>query len=184
MNMKKLLLLSFVIFGLMTTQNLFAQVGLRTGINVANLNGYSFDSRVAFRAGAYYGFELMDKIKVEPGLYFSQKGIKSDVEAVNDRLSYIDVPVVVRYGVTEKLNVFAGPQASVLAARRFEGPDGVSRATSTIRGYDLAAVLGVAYEIYNGVGIQVGYDFGLIDLNYFDTNVKSRVFHFSVNRNF
>lgn len=180
--MKKLLLLSFAIFGMMTFQDLHAQGGLRTGINVSNFNGYSFDSRVAFRAGAFYGVEVMENIKIEPGIYFSQKGIKSDVEAVNDRLSYIDVPIVVRYSVTEKFNVFAGPQASVLAARRFEGPDGVSRATSTIRGYDLAAVLGVAYEIYNGVGVQVGYDLGLIDLNYFDTNVKSRVFHFTVSK--
>ncbi|EOZ96893.1 hypothetical protein A33Q_2203 [Indibacter alkaliphilus LW1] len=182
--MKKLFLVSFMFLSMIAAQQANAQVGLRTGLNVSNFNGYSFDSRVAFRAGVFYGLDLMENIKIEPGLYFSQKGIQESSDGISDRLSYIDIPVVVRYGLSEKLNVFAGPQASVLAARRYENPDGVSRATSTIRGYDLGAVLGVFYELYDGLGAQLGYDMGLISLNYFDTNVKSRVFHFTLSKTF
>ncbi|TVP44760.1 MAG: porin family protein [Mongoliibacter sp.] len=182
--MKKLLLVSLVFLSMMAFQESQAQFGLRSGINVSNFNGFSFDSRVAFRAGLFYGIEVMENVKVEPGLYFSQKGVQKNTDAISDRLSYFDIPVVVRYGITDKFNVFAGPQASVLAARRYENPDGVSRNRSTIKGYDLAAVLGAFYELYDGLGVQVGYDLGLTSLNYFDTNVKSRVFHFTVSKVF
>ncbi|MGY6546668.1 porin family protein [Arthrospiribacter ruber] len=182
--MKKLLLLCFVLFGFSALQNVQAQLGLKSGMNLSNFNGYSFQNRLAFRVGAFYGLEAFDNVTIEPGIYFSQKGIKSDAEGISDRLSYIDVPVLFRYGFTERFDVFAGPQASVLATRRYENPDGVSRNTSTIRGYDLAAVLGFGYELLEGVGIEFGYDFGLISLNYFDTNVKSRVFHFALTKTF
>ncbi|MBN3585899.1 PorT family protein, partial [Algoriphagus aestuarii] len=87
-----------------------------------------------------------DFLSVEPGIQYSQKGYTSEEAgsglAVKEQLGYIDVPVLVRLKLLPALNVFAGPQASVLASSKYQKGDQTSDSSEATKGYDIGGVFG------------------------------------------
>lgn len=183
--MKKLLIFVFAL-GLISSAQ--AQFGVRAGFSSANFTDFNSDAVSGFHAGAYFRKEL-GFIAVEPGLQYAQKGYKSVLTASagerNETLSYIDIPVLVRVNFLPFLNVFAGPQGSVLVSRKLELADGSTETnTEPIRGYDIAGVVGVGAKLPLGLNAQLSYDFGLQSVNYYDQNVKNNVFKVSLGYDF
>jgi hypothetical protein len=178
--MKKFL---FLILSIGLISSAQAQFGARAGLNSSNLSDTNFSYRQGFHLGAYYRIP-MGIIDIEPGLQYSKKGYEGteDVSGddVKEGLNYIDIPVIFRFNLLETVNIFAGPQASVLASRKYELGNTTSSSTDVIRGYDFAGVIGVGIKLPLGFNVQASYDIGLTNLNYFDTDVKNRVFKVSV----
>ncbi|MEP0710611.1 porin family protein [Algoriphagus sp.] len=184
--MKKLLILLFA-FGLFGTAN--AQFGIRAGYSSSNFTDFGTDPLAGFHAGAYYNFG-MGFLSVEPGIQYSQKGhvriADTGTPAVkNDRLNYVDVPVLLRVNFLPFLNVFAGPQASVLVSRTLEFEDGnTDTSTEPIRGWDLGGVVGVGAKLPLGINAQVSYDVGFQSVNYYNQDVKNNVLKISLGYDF
>lgn len=184
--MKKLLVLVFVL-GLFGTAH--AQFGVRAGFSSANFTDFDSDPMAGFHVGAYYkigsGF-----LTVEPGLQYSQKGHErvgdtGTPPVKNDRLNYIDVPVLFRVNFLPFLNVFAGPQGSLLVSRKLEFMDGgTDTNTEPIRGYDLAGVVGLGANLPLGLNAQVSYDIGFQSANYYNQDVKNNAFKISLGYDF
>jgi hypothetical protein len=178
-------LIAFFLLGLAATAQ--AQVGLRAGFNSANFSDTNFDSKPGFHFGVYYSFGT-DFLSVEPGLQYSQKGYQgtSDLtgDAVDEQLGYVDLPVLLRLKLIPSINVFAGPQFSFLASRNYQLGNVTSNSTEPIKGYDVAGVVGAQVVLPLGFNVQASYDVGLSSLNYFDTDVKNRVFKVSLGYTF
>jgi hypothetical protein len=104
--------------------------------------------------------------------------------AVDEQLGYIDLPVLLRLKLIPAINVFAGPQFSFLASRNYQLGNVVSNSTEPIKGYDVAGVVGAQVVLPLGFNVQASYDIGLSSLNYFDTDVKNRVFKVSLGYTF
>lgn len=179
--MRKILILVFV-FGL-SLGVAQAQFGVRAGFNSANFSDTNFDAKSGFHFGAYYTAEGTF-VSVEPGMFFSKKGYQGEElgtgRMVDENLSYLDIPVLLRLNILPSLNVFAGPQASLLLAREYQLGDDISNSTDVIRGYDLGGVVGAQARLPFGVNVQANFDFGLSSLNYFNTPVKNQVFKLSL----
>lgn len=181
--MKKILLLFFL---LASAGMAHAQFGIRAGYSAANFSDTNFDTRSGFHLGAYYSIGAAF-LKVEPGIQYAQKGYKTtdmSGDAVDEQLGYVDVPVLVRLDILPILNVFAGPQVSILASRNFTRGTASSTDTGPVAGYDVAGVFGAQVKLPLNLNLQASYDMGLKSLNYFDTDVKNRVFKVSVGYSF
>lgn len=183
--MKKLLIL---VFALGLSSSAQAQFGIRAGYSSANFTDFNSDAVSGFHAGAYFRKEL-GFLSVEPGVQYAQKGYKATIAPGTgertEKMSYLDIPLLVRVNFLPYLNVFAGPQGSVLISRNLELPDGSTEtSTEPIRGYDLAGVVGVGASIIGGINAQFSYDFGLQSVNYYDQNVKNNVFKISLGYDF
>ncbi|MDF2157540.1 porin family protein [Algoriphagus sp. CAU 1675] len=182
--MRKVLILFFVLGVIGSAQ---AQFGLRAGLSSANFAVTDFDATIGFHVGGYYQLET-DLLTLEPGIQFSQKGYETinpnTNNLISESLSYIDIPVLVRYEVVPLLNVFAGPQAGLLAGRNYKEDGNNQTSTDPVKGYELAGVIGVGMKLPAGVNFQVSYDFGVTSLNYFDTDVKNRVLKISAGFDF
>lgn len=178
--MKKLFLFISV-FGLFFVAN--AQVGLRAGLSSGNFSDTNFNAKLGYHVGGYYrlgtGF-----ISVEPGVQYSTKGYEGNEAAtgavISEKLSYVDIPLLIRLNVYPFLNLFAGPQASFLLARKYELGSITDTSTEVIRGYDLGGVVGLSINIPAGINFQISYDLGLTDLNYYNRDVKNRVLKLSL----
>ncbi|UZD24599.1 porin family protein [Algoriphagus halophytocola] len=183
--MKKLLILFFAI-GLFSTAA-HAQFGVRAGYSSPNFTDFaSTDANPGFHVGAYYKFGA-GFIALEPGIQYAQKGYKNNAApggATTERLNYIDVPVLLRLNFLPFLNVFAGPQGSVLVSRSYEEGGDTNTNTDGVKGYDIAGVAGVGANLPLGLNAQVSYDFGLQNLNYFGQDVKNNVFKISIGYDF
>ena len=182
---KGLLLLTFLTFAVAVQ----AQIGVRAGIGSSNFsNGdvqRGFSSLIRPHLGAYYGLEATEKLTVEPGLFFSGKGIRtccntSTNKEFEESLSYLDIPVLVRSAVNEDFNVFAGPQAGFLLARTYTSDDKKFTDTAPVGGYEIGGVFGVGYKLTSGINLQASYDFGIAPFKYFQADVNNTVFKLSV----
>ena len=181
---KGLLLLTFLTFAVAVQ----AQIGVRAGIGSSNFsNGdvqRGFSSLIRPHLGAYYGLEVTEKLSVEPGMFFSGKGITATSNFTNkefkESLSYLDIPVLVRYAVNEDFNVFAGPQAGFLIARTYTEGSLKITDTAPVGGYEIGGVFGAGYKLTSGINLQASYDFGIAPFKYFQADVNNTVFKLSV----
>ncbi len=177
----------FALLIFMTIQTAHAQFGIRAGYSSSNFEDTNFKPKSGFHVGAYYRADAA-LFSLEPGIYYGKKGYETNDgqtgAKINENLHYVDVPILVRLNFLPALNIFAGPQGSVLIARNYEDGNGSDSSTEVIRGYDIAAVVGVAFNLPFGINAQVSYDFGLTDLNYFDNDVNNRVFKLSAGWDF
>lgn len=155
-------------------------------VEILNLRSASPKVLPSFFVGGYVNFAISDRFQVEPGLYLASRGYQItntvatfiQVEVTN-RAYYLELPVYARVFLTDDLNVFAGPQLSLLLSNNFNtdlslagivGTDFDSDADETLNNFDLGLALGVGYQLPVGFNIQAGYDIGLIP---FSEDVKA-----------
>lgn len=181
---KGLLILAFLSF----TTALHAQIGVRAGIGSANFsNGdaqRAYTSITTFHLGAYYGIQATEKLVVEPGLSFSGKGYNTiflgTTSEIDEKLGYLDVPILVRYSLNPSLNVFAGPQAGFLLTRTYTTGSTKDNRVDPVGGYEVGGVMGVGYSFANKLNLQFSYDFGIVPFNYYEFEVNNTVFKLSL----
>lgn len=171
-------------------------------------NGYiSTKSKTGFTAGGYATIPVGEKLYVEPGISYTQKGytmqgnLKIDVlEFLNANASanveshYIDVPLVLKAEVAKGLSIYAGPQVSFLAKSNLHvraGLLGISLyndkldITDQFKRVDMGLSGGIGYQFANGINFKAGYDHGLGMLDKNDSfKAYNRVFKFSVGYTF
>jgi hypothetical protein len=129
--------------------------GLKAGVNISNQKlklgdeSESLDSKIGFHAGGYLTAMISDNFGIQPELLFSAMGAKED--DVNLNFGYISIPVMLRYNVSENINIQAGPQAGFLMSAKAKA-DGESE--------DMK-------DFYNsidfGVAVGLGADFGKVN---------------------
>lgn len=147
-----------------------ASFGIRGGVNFFNwggsdASGNDYTNRAGFHAGLYGNMFVTDRFSIEPGAYYSVKGTQNN-NIVDSRavLNYIDVPILLRFYATDGLNIFAGPQGSILLGSRFEG-DAFGQTfgwdTDAVNDIDAGLVFGLGYNLPIGLNIQGSYDLGL-----------------------
>lgn len=179
------ILLAFFLVGIVATAQ--AQFGIRAGYNSANFSETNFDAKSGFHAGVYYtigsGF-----VTFEPGLQYAQKGYQGTEvgtgRSVDEQLGYIDIPVLVRLNLIPAVNIFAGPQASLLLSSEYNLGEDTFDSSEAIRGYDIGGVVGAQVKLPLGLNAQASYDFGLTSLNYYNADVKNQVFKISLGYTF
>jgi Outer membrane protein beta-barrel domain len=202
---KKITLLSFVLVAATAVSIAQVKYGIKAGMTNSTWKGDAVSSlkdivavtngavttqpRTGFHAGAYISIPAGDVLRIEPGVYYSQKGYtlngNLEVKALNFlgagarvqvQSHYIDIPVLVKASLTRGLQVYAGPQVSILANNNLHvdvsalGFSLLRRnldITDQFKRIDAGVVAGVAYRFDNGLNISAGYDHGLsrIDKN-------------------
>jgi hypothetical protein len=179
--MRKIILAIFLLGFAASAQ---AQFGIRAGLSSANFSNTDFTSTTGFHVGAYYLAKTTSNLlSLEPGIQYSGKGytaVAPGVGDVTEKLGYVDIPVLVRLSLIPSLNVFAGPQASVLVSRNYTLGTTTSTSLEPVRGYELGAVVGLGLKVAAGLNLQASYDLGLSSLNYFNTDVSNRVLKLSL----
>ena len=151
-------------------------------------NGYiSTTSKTGFTVGGYATIPVAEKIYLEPGISYSQKGytMKGDLKidalkflganaSAKVEAHYIDVPLVLKAEVAKGLTVFAGPQVSYLVKNNIHvnaGILGISLMNSKLditdqfNRMDMGVTGGVGYKFDNGFNLKAGYDHGLSKLD-------------------
>lgn len=89
-------------------------LGIKAGANFANqsITDINTDSKTGFVGGAYLVISFSEKWAIQPEVLFSSQG--SEVpNNVND-LSYLNIPVLLRWKPASVLSIEAGPQFSAL----------------------------------------------------------------------
>lgn len=192
--MKKCLFLFAFAASTFSVANAQSGFGIRGGANFFNFGGSDvaendYTNRVGFHAGVYATILPEGPVSIEPGIFYSVKGSQND-DGLDTRavLDYVDVPVLVRFGIGEGFNIFAGPQISFLTNSKFEGDLGGSTFsfdTNDINSTDVGLAFGLGYNLPQGFNVQGSYDYGMTPIfKDSDADVYNRGFKLSLGYTF
>lgn len=204
--MKRLIYMTFAILtisaGLANAQTK-PEFGIRAGLNFSDwrgelYNGFSdllestgglkSEGRTGFHVGTYVQIPLSDRFVLEPGLYYSTKGVKISQHFLDETMvggllnvkasvanesHYLDLPVYGKYYLSKGFHIYAGPQISYLLKNKVRmeaGLLGFSLGQTVnvdpgLREWDFGIAAGMGYEFGNGLNITAGYDHGLTTLD-------------------
>lgn len=101
-------------------------------------------------------------IQMEPSYVQHTIGTNGD----DIKLSYFEVPVLLKFYVTPNLNIEVGPN---ICGSLSSSPDNIEDANTRIaigdlKGFDLKVCAGVSYELKNGLYASLRYNLGTSDL--------------------
>ena len=201
---KQILLFASIAISTLAMAQSKTSFGFRGGLSAAGMKGDAVDnlqnlisvtdgmvttkSNTGLFGGVYASIPVSEKISIEPGLYYAQKGyeIKGSLDlkgveflVVNARAQlkshYIDLPVLVKANFNG-LQLFAGPQVSYLSKADLKTTAGLlgfnllnktMDATDQFNRWDASVVGGVGYQFKNGFNVSAAYDHGLskVDAN-------------------
>ena len=157
--MNKLVVL---VFAVLISTTSFAQgldFGIKAGANFSNISDASgLSNKTGFTGGLFAAVKFGDKLAIQPELLYSQQGAKFSGENID--LTYVNVPVVVKYFLFQGLNLQAGPQFGFVVDDNVkEVFDNIVEAESS----DISGVVGVGYDLAFGLRVDGRYNFGLTD---------------------
>ncbi|MDC1325478.1 PorT family protein [Ulvibacter sp.] len=153
-----------IVFSILVTATSFAQgidLGIKAGINFSNLSDVEAgpSNKSGFQAGVFAGLKFNDKLGLQADLLFSQQGAEFDGGAFD--LTYVNVPIVLKYKLFKGLNIQAGPQFGFIVDDNIKELTFGQEEAETA---DISGVVGLGYDLLFGLRIDGRYHFGLTDV--------------------
>lgn len=167
--MKKVFLsiVAILAFGFMNAQTV--KFGVKAGLNVSTITGgyYSGGSKVGFHVGGLAEIGINEKFAIQPELLYSMRGASYSFIGVDEKLnlSYVELPVIVKYYVIEGLSIEAGPQVGFLTSAQAKADGDSEDVKDGYKSVDYGFNIGAGYKLKNGIMFQARYNLGLADIS-------------------
>jgi len=159
--------------------------GVRAGVNISsqstsvraeNVQTIDLNGLLRYNGGVWFNYFIIDRLAIQPELLISGKGANwNDPDYdVKDLLTYIDVPVLIRYQIIDFLNIHAGPEfGHLLRARQKDNATGdIIGINDYYKKSDFGIAVGLEGNLPMKINVTVRYVFGLIptttDVQYID----------------
>lgn len=181
--MKNLIVAVITLFIGTTAFSQEIDLGIKAGVNFANISDVDIDlsGRTGFQAGIFAGIKFTDKVGIQADLLYSQQGAEFDGGKFD--LSYVNVPVVLKYYVVQGLNLQAGPQFGFIVDDKISLD--VFGDIADAEKADVSGIVGAGYDFPFGVRLDARYNFGFTDVsNDVDGNNKNNVFSLALGYSF
>lgn len=161
--MKNLIFFLILTFLSLNTHAQGFDLGVKAGVNFANItDGDGLDSRTGFVLGAFTGFKVSDKIGVQVEALYSQQGAEFDLGSFD--LDYINIPLLMKFYLSENIHLHAGPQFGVLVNDDTQSVVGEIVNDIAINDTDFTGVVGLGFDVPFGLRIDARYNFGLSEV--------------------
>ncbi|MEN3324621.1 porin family protein [Mariniflexile soesokkakense] len=174
--------------------------GIKAGANMStlktDLDGENF--LLGCHIGGLAEFELSEKFSLLPELlysleggkikgsfHFEDEGTTFSIDYKEDiMLSYLQLPIMLRYEVVKNLSLEVGPQIGYLLSAKSDyyvktqfddeimTDSGSEKIKDQIKSLDLGLNFGLGYEFNNKMLIQSRYHLGLSDINDSETSMN------------
>ncbi|WP_031529754.1 porin family protein [Dyadobacter crusticola] len=159
--MKKLV---FIFFLAAVSPSAFSQsfsLGPKAGLNLSNYAGGNIDADALFgyHLGGVLNYGFGDVFSIQPEVLFSTQGakVRNEGRRSDFRISYITVPVMLKFKTRGGFFVELGPQVGFRSSSDI--PD--QTINNFAKNLDLSAGGGLGYQTGIGLGIGVRYMAGL-----------------------
>jgi hypothetical protein len=128
-------------------------------------------------------------ISLQPEILFSSQGVnvKFGTLEVENKLNYVNLPILLKFYVSEGLSLDIGPQFGVLISAKQSSSTSSTNIDikSSYKETDIGLATGVSYNFVGGLNISARYNFGLKnilneDLYPYDSKLKNGVFQLSI----
>ena len=150
-------------------------VGIKGGVNIANLSGFEGRSRISAHVGVFLHHTINKNWCFQPELLYSGEGqryISNGVERTL-ALSYLQLPLMIQYYPAPQIYLEAGPQFGLLlsAQDKVDDESGHINAKDDFTAAQVALGLGLGFKATEQLVLYGRYNFGLTDVTRFDNIV-------------
>ena len=132
-------------------------------VNVDNMGTVVFKSNVGFQAGGFAEVKVADKFSVQPEALFSYES--SEVSGVDFNLSYINVPVMVKFYASEKINLQVGPQIGFIVGAKAKMDGQTEDIKDSLKTTNFGLNFGLGYNLTEKVLVDLRYNVGLTEIS-------------------
>lgn len=187
---KRIIYIVFILY----ISNVFAQnkkidLGLKAGMNysissITDFGPATFKNKKGMNTGLFLDYKISEKLTLRPEFLYSSLNIDYKIGALVDlsgnQLSqefngtnkerYIDLPLLIKYHLIDKLNILVGPQFgfNINDDNRVVIDDNdISRNTKAKDQFNFSGNFGLGYDLTNQIGLDIRYNFSLIETNGF-----------------
>lgn len=174
--MKNIFLSSlFVLVGLSAYSQAEVAIGIKGGLNFANLSvsqsgATNYNNRTGYHFGAFALFKF-GKIGLQPELLFSKQGSKYSVSTsdFDSNFDYINIPIILKLYTVAGINIQVGPQIGFLSGAEAKQTIGSVTTTTNLSNFykknDISLALGLGWDLPFGLTIDARYNLGLSAIN-------------------
>lgn len=219
---KHLLIGFFSILTCCSVQAQDVNFGLKAGLNLSNLHSSNTpvedltESRTGIHAGAFGELRFSQLFALQVEALYSQQGAKTTIPYIEieppgelgiykqsskqqnpdyeaeGRYDYLNVPVLAKFYVYEGLNVYGGPQVSVLLSAKDKYESEEIDVKDELDPLDFGLYGGVGYQFEMGLFFSASYYWGINNISHidysnmlgYDINIHQGVFQFSTGYKF
>lgn len=200
--MKRILLTTLTVLGMMVGLKAQMSFGLRTAVNFAKEVRYSTYGSSAYPAitrlhvEAYVAFPVSNNFSLQPGLAFQQTGTKMSTGSQNNeilmdgwrKVQYLEVPLNLMYYFPQnnfgQFFLAGGPYTSIAISgkEKFtktvdEIQFGTKENSNEMKRYDVGVNFLAGFKLASGFSVHGGYGLGLLDIRTDDgSSAYNRVF--------
>ncbi len=137
--------------------------GVIGGISTTQVAGDQLSgfNKVGIIAGGFVNKAFSDKIGVQMELIFIQKGSRKPVDVNNNnefyvlRVSYFEVPLLLKWQVAQKFNIEGGPSFGSLVFSEEEREWGTYNSNPPFKKLDLSVNIGLSYTLSEKIAVNV-----------------------------
>lgn len=176
--MKKIFLITVILLSSFATAQDIVY-GIKGGVNFAN-QLYTFNGTTKqannitdFNLGIYFQFPISKKIYFKPEIIYSQEGSwrKASYSGFDlnptERLSYINIPLMIKTNLSESINFEIGPQLGILTKAKevYDTPYGKeSKDVTTQFNQNVFSInAGIAIDLSDYLSLVGRYSYGFTD---------------------
>ena len=150
-------------------------IGIKGGVNIANLSGFEGRSRISGHAGVFLHHTINNNWCFQPELLYSGEGQRylSGGAERTLALGYLQVPLMIQYYPSPQVYFEAGPQFGLLlsAQDKVGEESGHINAKDDFTAAQVALGLGIGFKATEQLILYGRYNFGLTDVTRFDNIV-------------
>ena len=171
-------------------------LGIKGGANFATQNAksnfpgvdISTSNITGFVGGVYVNWFFGDKIAIQPELLFSRKGSDSEytmgtspLQSSTNKLTYIDIPIVLKWQIIKYFNIHAGPQFSILTKAEMDDGYTVEDIKDDLKNSDVGLIIGAEANLPLRLNVTARYIFGLSNVSDMDEiEIKNTTFQLTL----
>jgi hypothetical protein len=147
-------------------------LGIKGGVNYSGQSTpggsdiVDVENIIRMNAGVYYNYFFTDNFAIQPELMVSGKGVhwKDQFFNANDILTYIDIPILIKYQPVSLFNVHAGPEFGYLISATQKNIDNSQKTDikDYYKKYDMGVAVGIEVNLPFRVNLTMRYVLGLI----------------------
>lgn len=161
------ILLWIIIFSSVVSYSQEFKGGITAGLTTSQINGDGFGGFYKFGAtgGFYVCREFSKKSEGILELRYTQKGSSDGVPNIKIQVNYVEIPLLYKYNVNEKLGLIAGISPAI---KIFESTEVnfVTSQSSDFWKWDAPYVIGVEYPLSKKINFDIRYAMSTIPVSW------------------
>jgi len=207
--MKKMFLIAALAVVGMSQSEAQVKFGVKAGPQLTNLVGNDdadAESKFGFHVGGYANIRFAEQFAFQPEILYSMQGAKSEQSetafgaTVKDKtefnLSYINIPLMMKWYAYDGLNFEFGPQVGFNVAAKYKNTETISGTGTDFDGttetkgdiddvetVDFGLNIGAGYEMPMGLNFGIRYGLGLTEFVK-DSDMKNSVISLGIGYTF